>query len=834
MGSQSFARGTLPTVPLQVSMEEIVSKSTIGRRRAGLATIATSALVMGACLVAAPAQADWAPAGGEIGIVDTTPQSGGAGDTDGATLVYPGVNGQALGDVRLLIPNSFQNGDTIELAIFDRTATNGSAGQINADTAHKLGFGSVPTVSVNSTPLETGAHVGPTSGAADSTESSGDDAADPYVAPTPAVVGQEVPTTAPVFTPSLVQSSRANGLATDIIRLTVSGVQANGAPGAKWAVTLSGLKADLGAAVSPGELRVVPFSYNGAPSTTFTNATTTFNGNVPDLDNDPTSFDPVIGTYTVPAYVAPVTFDIGAPNNLIADGTDQKVGDILISETNNYSLQSDTYTITVDGADIANTAATPITVTAGNAATGETVSTTATVNDNDPADDTITFAINGASNTSKLSVKLSGLILNDNDGQGEITYTLSGGSIDDFMADPAGTSPAIGDAPPNGVADDDTFGVVPAPGSINQDDIAAPDFSVSAVSTPTEKRIGGGDRYETAAKIALNNGSNRFVVLASGENFPDALSSNYLAQQTGGGSILLTRHNALPQATLSAMRQLGTQTVYVMGGTAAVSEQVVNELKNTPQYYPGGEATVGQGKLEVIRLGGANRYETNKKANEFAAALFQFSNPVGRTNLTYGESSKLTALLATGQDYADALALGPATTGTFRGNLPLVLTQGNALSATAKSQLANFGIQQVVLAGGANAVSSAVETELTGMGIKVLRIDGADRYETATKVADFELLPDTATPTSDGGLGFDSFAEQIYLATGQKFADALAAGPLAGGYETPVLLTRTDALTPVTQTWLAAHKAMYDQVVALGLGAAVSEAALDAANAAIS
>ena len=271
-----------------------------------------------------------------------------------------------------------------------------------------------------------------------------------------------------------------------------------------------------------------------------------------------------------------------------------------------------------------------------------------------------------------------------------------------------------------------------------------------------------------------------------------------------------------------------------MGGTAAVSEQVVDELKNTPQYYPGGEATVGQGKLEVIRLGGANRYETNEKANEFAAALFQFSNPVGRTNLTYGESSKLTALLATGQDYADALALGPATTGTFRGNLPLVLTQGNALSATAKSQLANFGIQQVVLAGGANAVSSAVETELTGMGIKVLRIDGADRYETATKVADFELLPDTATPTSDGGLGFDSFAEQIYLATGQKFADALAAGPLAGGYETPVLLTRTDALTPVTQTWLAAHKAMYDQVVALGLGAAVSEAALDAANAAIS
>ena len=809
MGSQSFIRGTLPTVPLQVSMEEIVSKSTTGRRRAGLATIATSALVMGACLVAAPAQADWATAGGEIGLVDTVTTNA---DTDGATLVYPGVNGQDLGDVRLLIPNSFQNGDTIELAIFDRTATATSPGQINADAAHKLGFTAAPTVTVNPTPYVPSTTVGPDATTAGNTEDT------PVADTTPTKAS-----TPPVFTASVVQSSRANGLANDIVRLTVSGVQAAGNPLDKWSVSLSDLKADLGAAVSPGELRVVPFSYNGAPSTTFTNATTTFNGNKPDSDGDSATFDPVIGIYTVPAYVAPVTFDVGAPNNVVADGTDQKVGDILISETNNYSLQNGTYTIAVDGADVANTTSTPITVTAGNAATGETVTSPATVN---AGTDEISFTIAGASNTSKLSVKLSGLILNDNS-QGSIDYTLTGGSVDDFMAEYAGSSPAIGDAPPNGVLADSAFSV-----NVNQDDILAPDFSVSSVSTPTARRIGGGDRYETAAKIALNNGSNSYVVLASGENFPDALSSNYLAQQTGGGSILLTRQGSLPPATASAMRQLGTRTVYVIGGPAAISEKVVDQLKNTPQYYPGGEQTYGQGKLEVIRLAGANRYETNKKVNEFAAALFQFANPVGRTNLTYGESSKLTALLATGQDYADALALGPATTGTFRGNLPLLLTTSNSLSATAKTQLSNFGVKQVVVGGGTSAVSAAVETELTGMGIKVLRLAGADRYETATKVADFELLPDTATPASDGGLGFGS--DSAYLATGQKFADALAAGPLAGGHESPVVLTRTDALTPVTQTWLAAHKATYDQVIALGLGAAVSEAALDAANAAIS
>jgi putative cell wall-binding protein len=759
-------------------------------------------------------------------------------------MVQPGVAGQAIGDVRLLIPNSFKNGDTIDLAIFDRSAGT-SNGQINADAAHKLGFTGAPTVTVDQAPYEGATHIGPTSSSPDNTEGTaagGNAATHDTTAPA---------TTPPAFTTSVVQSSRANGLATDIIRLTVNGVQAAGDTTDEWLVTLGGMKVDLGAAVSPGEIRVVPFAYNGAPSTTFTNASTLFQGNLPDDPLTAVAGDPIVNTYTVPAYVAPVTFNVGTPNNVIADGTDQKVGDIVIDETNNYSLQDGTYTVTIDGATVQNDdgagATAPVKVTLGNA---NTRTADGGVDDEklDPAynpegnaqttSNTVSFKLNNASNTSKLSVKLSGLILNTTT-QGPITYTLSGGSIDgnsdhSFLVQ-AGDSLEI----PQGYAGDGSDGqgveadsAFVTAGDVNQTDIQAPGFSVAAVATPTEKRIGGGDRYETAAKIALNNGSNNFVVLASGQNFPDALSSNYLAQQTGGGSILLTRTNSLPQATLSAMRQLGTTTVYVVGGPAAVSDKVVNQLKNTPQYYPGGEATMGQGKLEVIRLAGANRYETNKKANEFAAALFEWANPVGRTNLTYGESSKLTALLATGQDYADALALGPATDGTFRGNLPLILTQGNALSATAKAQLSNFGIEQVVIGGGTSAVSSAVESELTGMGIKVLRLAGADRYETATKVADFELLPDTATPTSAGGLGFDD--SWVYLATGEKYADALAGGPLAGGNGSPIVLTRTAALTPVTQAWLAGHKAQYSTVVALGLGAAVSEAALDAANAAIS
>ena len=808
-----------------------MSKSTIGRRRAGLATVATSALVMGACFAAAPAQADWSATSesAQIGLVDT---SATAEDNQGATLLYPGTNGQKLGDVRMLIPNSFANGDTIDLAIYDRTATAGSNGQINADAAHKLGFGGVPTVAVDGTPYTAAGEV------ATDTDDPTNNTETKSLTPFPA--GATKPSTAPAFTATLVQSSRANGLANDIIRLRVNGTQATPGsdPTALWQVTLSSITADLGAAVSPGELRVVPFAFNGAPNTTNSNGSPMF-GNTPDNPSTDTVNEQVLKHYTVPAYVSPVTFNVGAPNNILADGTAQKIGDVTIAETNNYSLQNGTYTVSVDGADIVNDADSPVTVTKSGGGTTEAVTSPATVN---PAADTVSFTLSGADNASKVTVKLSGLLLSDNT-KGPISYTLSGGSVDQFLAT-AGQSPAIGAPPAGGVAPDSAF--VPESGAegaaytstsgVNQKDILAPSLTIDSQSTPLAFRIGGHDRYETASKIAQQNGCNDHVVLASGENFPDALSSNFLAQQYGA-SILLTRHNKIPASTLTALRQTGAQTVFVIGGTGAINEAVAKQLRETSQYVCGGTVTIGQGTMDVVRLGGHDRYDTNKVVNDYAVANSEFANPVGRTNPKFGESSKLTALMATGEDYADALAAGPATAGNGSGPLPLLLTRSGSLSPAAKAQLDNFGIEQVVIAGGTGAVSSGVESALTGMGIDVLRLAGANRYDTATKIADWEILPATATPKSNGGLGFDDGDEgdsKAYLATGENFADALAGGPLAGGNESPILLTRTSTLSPETASWLSGHAADYDTVIALGLGGAVSQAVLDAANAAVS
>ena len=76
-------------------------------------------------------------------------------------------------------------------------------------------------------------------------------------------------------------------------------------------------------------------------------------------------------------------------------------------------------------------------------------------------------------------------------------------------------------------------------------------------------------------------GGTRFALVATADNFPDALSASYLAGRIpGGAAILLVRPtvDALAQVQL-ALTNLGVKTVFVLGGPAAVPDTVVDFLK---------------------------------------------------------------------------------------------------------------------------------------------------------------------------------------------------------------------------------------------------------------
>ncbi len=281
-----------------------------------------------------------------------------------------------------------------------------------------------------------------------------------------------------------------------------------------------------------------------------------------------------------------------------------------------------------------------------------------------------------------------------------------------------------------------------------------------------QARVGGVDRYATASQLyesafALSS----VAVLVSGTNYPDALSAVYLARGLGTG-VLTTDPNNLPAATRNELVAHAINTVYIVGGTSAVSANVAAQVGN---LHVGNNSSAP--KIAVARIAGGDRYATNQLVDSQAA-----------------RSGSTTAIVATGQNFADALAVGPAVYVTGD---PLILTDPLQLSAAAKSTISTLRITHVVIVGGTSAVSSAVESQLGAAGATVdYRIAGADRTQTAAAVAQWETsgLPGVNIYTALPGLNFGGTGT-VNIARGDSFADALAAGSVAGKVADVLVLT---------------------------------------------
>ena len=326
---------------------------------------------------------------------------------------------------------------------------------------------------------------------------------------------------------------------------------------------------------------------------------------------------------------------------------------------------------------------------------------------------------------------------------------------------------------------------------------AAADDGDSGEDPPTAERLAGEDRYETAAEIARATvDDSASAILASGEAYPDALVASY---GPGGldAPLLLSGHATVPDGTLDALADLDVGQVFLMGGEAALSDEVVDELRD--EGY------------EVFRVAGEDRYET-------AAQTLDGPDPPQVGTL----EGDRTALLASGEDFPDALAAGPVAAAA---DLPLLLTTAERTEATTTAADAMDGtrydteIDRVVIVGGPAAVGEDVEAYLRDeRGFTVERWHGEDRSATATAVAEHAAER----------LGFG--ADPAVLARGDDFADALAASFHAATHDAPVLLTASPrALDASTHGWLADHCPDVATVRALGGPSAISQTVLGTA-----
>lgn len=143
-------------------------------------------------------------------------------------------------------------------------------------------------------------------------------------------------------------------------------------------------------------------------------------------------------------------------------------------------------------------------------------------------------------------------------------------------------------------------------------------------------------------------------------------------------------------------------------------------------------------------------------------------------------------LLATGRDFPDALGATPLAASL---GAPLLLLHGGAISEPVFAELARLRTQAVTILGGGDVVDASTEARLTERGITSRRIAGPDRYATAAHVAE-EAGP--------------SPSRQAIVASGEFFADAMAAGALSGGPDRlPVLLASMHDVPDVTMAALA-------------------------------
>ena len=91
-------------------------------------------------------------------------------------------------------------------------------------------------------------------------------------------------------------------------------------------------------------------------------------------------------------------------------------------------------------------------------------------------------------------------------------------------------------------------------------------------------RLNGKDRYETSRKIIeyfkLNTDT---IAVATGEDFPDALSGSFLAAKKNAGILLVNNNDTSAQKNL--IKNSLIQNIYVFGGESALKTSTINSLR---------------------------------------------------------------------------------------------------------------------------------------------------------------------------------------------------------------------------------------------------------------
>lgn len=265
------------------------------------------------------------------------------------------------------------------------------------------------------------------------------------------------------------------------------------------------------------------------------------------------------------------------------------------------------------------------------------------------------------------------------------------------------------------------------------------------------ERIWGNDQFETSQKVAERVGIKGQVILASGDQFPDALSISAYAGATET-PILLTRAKKMPTATqqeLKSQQLKGNLNVIVVGGEAVVSSATLSGYS-------------------IQRIAGYDRYET-------AAEVYTFARD---------ELPSQTIYLVTGENFPDALAAGGLAAKKRAG---IIMAQRETLPGPTYSLLTESidNSMNVVIIGGLAVLTNQIKLIVEG------KMEPPNRLTGVTIVID----PGHGGPDPGATGKTGTIEKNNVLATGLKLASLMRS---AGAR---VIMTRSTDITPAKGTY---------------------------------
>lgn len=289
---------------------------------------------------------------------------------------------------------------------------------------------------------------------------------------------------------------------------------------------------------------------------------------------------------------------------------------------------------------------------------------------------------------------------------------------------------------------------------------ALAEVTVQEVPSISISRLSGVNRYATAVAISKDTfdaSTVNTVVLATGDQFADALSASGLAGAYES-PLLLTARNSISAGALSEIDRLGASKVVLVGGTSAVGPEV--------------ETSLGTAGYTVERVSGSDRYATAAQVALRIKAL---------------EGSAPEVFIARGDAFADALAAAPYA---YARKMPILLVSPESLPTATTSALREIGASSAIIAGGTGAISAGVESSIQARGISTTRAQGPNRYETSAALVRYAVDSAWITPAVIG------------VTTGQDFPDALGGGVAIGARGGAVILTEPSRLSSAASSVL--------------------------------